>query len=64
VRSDGIRVIGRRLAPPLASTGLIVAMTELAASYDGVMVVDGGNGLADLLQAIAGAAPSGDPSKL
>jgi signal transduction histidine kinase len=40
VRSEGVRVIGRRLAPPLSSTGLIVAMSELAASYDGVMAVD------------------------
>ena len=40
VRSDGVRVIGRRLAPPLSSTGLIVSMSELAASYDGVMAID------------------------
>ena len=40
VRSEGVRVIGRRLAPPLSSTGLIVAMSELAASYDGVMAID------------------------
>lgn len=40
VRSDGVRIVGRRLAPPLSSTGLIVAMSELAATYDGVMAVD------------------------
>ena len=40
VRSEGVRVIGRRLAPPLSSTGLIVSMSELAASYDGVMAID------------------------
>lgn len=40
VREDGIRGAGRRLAPPLASTGLIVALGELADSYTDVMRVD------------------------
>jgi signal transduction histidine kinase len=40
VRSEGVRFMGRRLAPPLASTGLIVAMSELATSFNGVMAVD------------------------
>lgn len=40
VREEGIRNVGRRLAPPLSSTGLIVALNELATSYEGVMVVD------------------------
>ncbi|MFM8611827.1 MAG: sensor histidine kinase [Actinomycetota bacterium] len=40
VREDGIRGASRRLAPPLASTGLIVALGELAASYADVMAVE------------------------
>jgi len=40
VRDEGVRNVGRRLAPPLASTGLIVALNELAAFYDGVMIVE------------------------
>lgn len=40
VRSDGVRIVGRRLAPPLSSTGLIAAMSELAATFEGVMIVD------------------------
>lgn len=40
VREDGIRGASRRLAPPLVSTGLIVALGELAASYADVMAVE------------------------
>lgn len=40
VRDNGVRAIGRILAPPLHSTGLIVALGELATTYDGVMAVD------------------------
>ena len=40
VREDGIRGASRRLAPPLASTGLIVALGELADSYADVMGVE------------------------
>jgi signal transduction histidine kinase len=39
VRDEGVRRIGRRLAPPLSSTGLLVALSDLAASYAGVMAV-------------------------
>jgi signal transduction histidine kinase len=39
VRETGVRAIGRRLSPPLGSTGLIVALRELAGSYAGVMTV-------------------------
>ena len=40
VREDGVRSIGRRLSPPLASTGLIVALRELADQYTGVVDVE------------------------
>lgn len=39
VREDGIRGAGRRLSPPLSSTGLIVAMGELVGTYDGTMAI-------------------------
>lgn len=39
VREDGIRGAGRRLSPPLSSTGLIVAIGELAETYDGTMAI-------------------------
>ena len=39
VRDEGVRAVGRRLSPPLSSTGLIVALNELAGSYAGVMRV-------------------------
>ena len=40
VREDGVRTIGRRLSPPLSSTGLIVALRELADQYAGVVEVE------------------------
>ena len=40
VRDEGVRNVGRRLSPPLSSTGLIVALSELATSYAGVMAVE------------------------
>lgn len=40
VREEGVRNVGRLLAPPLSSTGLIVALGELADSYSGVMAVE------------------------
>ena len=40
VREDGVRSIGRRLSPPLSSTGLIVALRELADQYAGVVEVE------------------------
>ena len=40
VREDGIRGASHRLAPPLASTGRIVARGELADSYTDVMRVE------------------------
>jgi signal transduction histidine kinase len=40
VREDGVRSIGRRLSPPLTSTGLIVALGELADQYAGVVDVE------------------------
>lgn len=40
IRDEGVRNVGRRLAPPLASTGLLVALHELGSSYEGVMHVE------------------------
>ncbi len=39
VREDSIRGVGRRLSPPLSTTGLLVSITELVATYDGTMAI-------------------------
>jgi two-component system sensor histidine kinase UhpB len=40
VREGSIRGVSRSLSPPLSSTGLVVALRELADTYAGVMEVD------------------------
>jgi signal transduction histidine kinase len=40
VREDGVRGASRRLSPPLESTGLIVALRELADGHAGVMLIE------------------------
>jgi signal transduction histidine kinase len=36
LRGSGIRSVGRRIAPPIESVGLVTALDDLARSYDGI----------------------------